>query len=681
MAYPEQFIADILTRVLEKIAGNARVGQQEMVQAVWDCLQDDQALLVQAGTGTGKSLGYLVPLMVQVAHGGQRAVVSTATLALQRQIEQKDARLVQEVLAEDGYDISVAVLKGWHHYLCKQKILGGYPQDELPIDFADYNNEKDILPETEEFPVVTDLACNGLKNTNEQLKFSGQIRDKNETFSAQVRRLYQWAKNTLTGDRDDLVPGVSDRAWRNVSVTSRECLHEKCSLKNECFAYQARARADRADMVLTNHAMLGVECVSENSILPTHDYVVVDEAHALVDRVTSATGVTISDALLRRIEKSVRRLKLSVTQFSIAADSFRLALAQMPVGRHKPGEFPPVIGRAINALILETRELCSQVGKYKASAKEIAMVAVALADCDELLAALDTFGGAEIVVGTKVAWVEERAGERYLHAAMLEVAGEMAAHLWSDRAVILTSATLFPRGQEKNIAHSLGVGDKWQAIDVGTPFETAKQAILYVPRQEMPLVRQGVAQEVLKQMVSLVQASQGGALCLFTSLAAMQQAGQAIREQTNYQVYVQGEEQIPALVNAFAQDVHSCLVGTLSLWQGVDVPGLTNRLVIIDKIPFARPDDPIASARVELANITGGNGFMRVSVANAALLLTQGVGRLLRSAEDKGVVAVLDARLLTKRYGKLLLDSLPPMYFTSDLAVVSAALERLSATL
>jgi len=280
-------------------------------------------------------------------------------------------------------------------------------------------------------------------------------------------------------------------------------------------------------------------------------------------------------------------------------------------------------------------------------------------------------------------WADTSARPPSLHVAPLEVGEVLAEHLFAERTVVLTSATLTLGGSFTPLARQWGldadaVGTEWTGIDVGSPFAHGRSGILYVAKH-LPLPgRDGLPPEYLEELRELIEAAGGRTLGLFSSMRAAKAAAAALRESLPYPLLCQGDDSTMQLVKEFAESEETCLFGTLSLWQGVDVPGPSLRLVVIDRIPFPRPDDPLASARTRAADSRGGSGFMEVSASHAALLLAQGAGRLLRSMDDRGVVAVLDPRLVTKRYGDFLRSSLPPFWQTTDPAVVRAALRRLS---
>jgi ATP-dependent DNA helicase len=634
-----------------------------MAARVADALETRTHLLVQAGTGTGKSLGYLVPVMVRAVDAGERAVVSTATLALQRQILTRDAPLAADAVeVVTGSRPGVALLKGWQNYVCRHRLEGGYPDDEGALFSA------------------------GEATTAGRIGEAGR-----RSVGEQVVRLREWAADTTTGDRDDLVPGVSDRAWAQVSVSRAECLGPSCPLREECFPELARAAAAEADVVVTNHAMLGIAAAGNPGVLPEHRVLVVDEAHELVERVRSQSTVSLSAAAVMRVAATARRgASVLVTELESAGRRLQLSLADLPDGRLRDGP-PPVLHEALVVLDAAARQVLADVreaakaGRKGADAGGAGGVALARTAVSDLVGAIERMTSDSVREHRDVAWVERpRMGTEppRLTLAPVDVAASVADSLLGDRAAVLTSATLALGGGFEPMARALGLtlaAGQWDGADVGTPFDYARQGILYTPTH-LPRPGRGISEAVLDEILALTEASGGGMLGLFSSRRAAEEAAGVLRGATALTVYAQGDDQLPTLVEAFAAEEDSCLVGTLSLWQGVDVPGRACRLVIIDRIPFPRPDDPVAQARSEAVAAGGGNGFMSVSAAHAALLLAQGAGRLIRRSEDRGVVAVLDPRLRTARYGAFLARSMPGLWPTRDRDVVLGALARLAAT-
>ena len=638
-----------------------------MAARVADALDDQAHLLVQAGTGTGKSLGYLVPVMVHAVESGERAVISTATLALQRQVLTKDAPLAADAVeAVTGLRPAIALLKGWQNYVCRHRLQGGYPE----ADDAD-----DALFSAGAATVSGRIGEAGRRSVGEQ-----------------VVRLREWVAETTTGDRDDLVPGVSDRAWAQVSVTRAECLGASCPLREECFPELARAAAMAADVIVTNHAMLGIAVSGNPGVLPEHRVLVVDEAHALADRVRSQGTVSLSAAAIMRVAATVRRgVSVHVTELESAGQRLQLALADLPDGRLSDG-LPPALHEALLVLDGAARHALTDVREAVKTGERSADAggaggsggaALARTAVSDLVDAIARMTSDSVRERRDVAWIERpRMGAEppRLTLAPVDVAGSLADSLLEDRAAVLTSATLALGGSFEPMARALGLtltGGQWDGVDVGTPFDYARQGILYTPTH-LPRPGREISEAALDEILALTEASRGGMLGLFSSRRAAEEAAEVLRNATDLTVYAQGDDQLPTLVDAFAVDEDACLVGTLSLWQGVDVPGRTCRLVIIDRIPFPRPDDPVAQARSEAVAAAGGNGVMSVSATHAALLLAQGAGRLIRRADDRGVVAVLDPRLRTARYGAFLARSMPGLWPTRDRDVVLGALSRLA---
>ena len=644
----------VLDTVVAGMGGTAREGQASMVAEGAAALEDREHLLVQAGTGTGKSLGYLVPLLTHCATNGVRGVVSTATLALQRQILVKDAPVaVDAVASATGVRLKVAVLKGWSNYACLHKLDGGYPTEGTLFDDRDMS----VGP-------------------------TGEL-------GKEILRIREWVGDTTTGDRDDLVPGVSDRAWHHASVAKPECLGKHCPLINECFAQAARLEASEADVVVTNHSLFGINACGEGEFFGEYDAVVVDEAHELADRIRSQGTIALSAAAVARTAATARKhASVLVSDLESAGQTLQLALAELPDGRLE-APLPTALHDALVLLDGAARQVASDVrdqaralGRDRSSeaAGGLAVARTAVAD---LVDALDRMTSDSVAQGRDVAWIERpRMGAEppRLLLAPIEVAGSVAGHLLNGRASVMTSATLALGDSFDPMARALGLTlaeQPWRGLDVGSPFDYPRQGILYVAAH-LPRPGSGISEAALDEMLALAEASEGGMLGLFSSRRAAQEAAEVLRGATDLPVYAQGDDQLPTLVRAFAEDEAACLVGTLSLWQGVDVPGRTCRLVVIDRIPFPRPDDPVAQARTDAVVASGGNGFMSVSATHAALLLAQGAGRLIRRSQDRGVVAVLDSRLRTARYGGFLTRSMPALWPTTKPDVVRAALRRLA---
>ena len=637
-------VNQILDSVVEDLGGVRRDGQVQMVELVMDALKESGHLLVQAGTGTGKSIGYLVPAMSWSVDTGDRVIISTATLALQRQIVRQDApRVARAVTAISGKTPRVALLKGWNNYVCLRKAAGGYPEEDALMSRA--------------------AGEYGATATGEE-----------------VTRLREWSMSTDTGDRDDLVPGVSERAWRQVSLSKPECIGNKCPLRDSCFPLLARASAEDADIVVTNHSMLGIES-ARTPVLPEAGAFIVDEAHDLVDRVTSQLTSSLSAPEVAGLARLLRREKILATGLESAGEAIGTALDKLDDGRITT--MPDALSDALLTLLGELQQANADVadlpGKNEADA---AAKSVARGRVQGLAEVVERLLSDARMSGKLVTWVQRDFDDKpSLHVAPLDVSNSLADELFEGKPAVLTSATLALGGSFEHVASDVGFTypsqGPWDGVDVGSPFDHAKQGILYVADKLPTPGRDGYGEEQLQEIVELIQASGGGALGLFTSRRGAERAAEYVRERVETPVLVQGEDQLPTLVGEFAGNDEASLFGTISLWQGVDVPGRTCRLVIIDRIPFPRPDEPLSQARTQAVGAAGGNGFMQVAASHAALLLAQGAGRLVRRHDDRGVVAVLDPRLRKARYAGFLLSSLPPMWRTTDGGLVRDALRRL----
>lgn len=649
---------DALTLLDEAVAatgGQNRAGQRTMAAHVAQALELQRHLLVQAGTGTGKSLGYLVPALARVGESDQPIVVATATLALQAQIVNRDIpRLLQALEPRPESQAQVALLKGRNNYLCLHKLEGGYPEDEPDALF--------------DMPSSTSRV------------------------GEEVVRLREWADRTETGDRDELKPGVSDRAWAQVSVSAAECLGRRCPLVEECFSEMARSRAAEADIVITNHALLAINAFEGMKVLPEHETVIIDEAHELVDRVTGAVSGSLTVAMVRRAARSVKKhSKADSGALEMAAGTLETAFEGLAEGLLKGLD-----GRLLTAISAVNDAARTALTDTKPDGQDVdaglQMARSRVSEVHDMSSRILEASGEQDVL-----WISRQGGwenGRYvaasdtdpatLNIAPLSVGLQLRDGLFADRTVILTSATLTVGDSFDVAAGALGLqgegAPRWTSIDVGSPFDYRKQGIMYVAGDLKP-PGFGVHEGQLERLRELCEASEGGALGLFSSKRAAERAAEYMREHSDLNILLQGESSLKALVEEFSEDVDSCLFGTMSLWQGVDVPGDSCRLVVMDRIPFPRPDDPIAQARTEAVNRHRGNGFMAVSAHHAAIRMAQGAGRLIRSVSDRGVVAVLDSRVATKRYGSFLMKAMPPMWSTQNKAAVIGALARLSASI
>ncbi len=663
-------VSELLATAVEGVGGSERSGQTAMAEAVQRSLRTGEHLAVQAGTGTGKSLAYLVPAIRHAMVQESTVVISTSTIALQRQLIDRDLPRLAAALTEAlGRAPTFAILKGRRNYLCKNRLGGDAPE------------------EPEDPGLFDPFAASALER--------------------QVKRLRKWATETETGDRDELVPGVPDQAWRQVSVTAKECIGaQRCTWGDECFAEFARAEAGRADVVVTNHALLAIDALDDRPVLPEHDVVVVDEAHDLVDRVTSAASGELSANAVRMAARRCGRVIAEEIADRLDEAAEGLGLVLEDAQPRRLDELPEDVGGALAAVRDAGTACITALGPERKEDGESATarrLALALTEDvhDTAMRVLESFDEDE-ANRRDVVWISGDGRAPTVNVAPLGVGGLLRERLFGQRTTVLTSATLALGGSFDTLGRQWGLppqrgsrpadgaatekeppsdssSPQWTGMDVGSPFEHQRSGILYIARHLPNPGRDGLPPEYLDELAELVQAAGGRTLGLFSSMRAAKQASEQLRERLDLPVLCQGDDSTSLLVKQFAEDAETCLFGTLSLWQGVDVPGPSLQLVVVDRLPFPRPDDPLASARQRAVAARGGNGFLTVAGTHAALLLAQGTGRLLRSSHDRGVIAVLDPRLATARYGGFLRASLPPFWSTQDPEVVRGALRRLDA--
>ncbi|MCX6429020.1 MAG: ATP-dependent DNA helicase [Actinobacteria bacterium] len=649
-----------LEAAIEAIGGTSREGQIEMAEAVANALSDRHHLMVQAGTGTGKSLAYLVPALVH----GKKVLVATATLALQRQLVERDLpRIVPALEKALGREISYGIYKGVGNYICLQKMNSETPDPD-----------GDVLLEV-------------------------------SSLGQDAKRLTAWAKTPgVSGDRDD-APDVDRRVWAANSLSGRECVGaDVCAYGHQCFAAIAKSKAQTADVVVTNHTLLAIEIVDSHPILPERDAVILDEAHEFMDRTTQAVTEELTGPRVNRAAAMARKHmpgKLA-DAFTKAADAFDDAMD----GYGQREKYESTLQGRLQEL---PPELEAPIRKVRESAQAIMQMISAdeeIVDSDSIAERARVKGAVNEVSATaakllklgvgQVLWYEPTFST--LHLAPLAVSSVLRANLLTKTPVIATSATLTVGNGFDAMARNIGFvvgndvdaeveeGDldpaNVQMLDVGSPFDFANQGMLYMPKHLPEPGRDGPSIEALTELGELIDAAGGRTLALFSSWRGVEAADAHLRKvlaELPIKIITQKRgDAVGPLVERFIKDPTSILLGTMSLWQGVDVPGASCILVAIDRIPFPRPDDPVMSARAAEIDASGGSGFMEVSLPRAALLLAQGTGRLIRSEEDRGVVAILDSRIVTKRYGSVLLNSMPPLWRTSDAAIVKDSLKRLS---
>jgi len=523
-----------------------------------------------------------------------------------------------------------------------------------------------------------------------------------------AKRLIAWAKTPgVSGDRDD-APEVDRRVWAANSVSGRECVGaDVCAFGSQCFAAKAKGKAQTADVVVTNHTLLAIEIMDLHPILPERDCIILDEAHEFMDRATQAVTDELTSGRVLRAAAMARKFmpgKLA-DAFHKAANDFHESMVDY--GESVRGELGSQgrleqIPQSLESPIRKVRESAQAITQYLSADDEIidtdvmaerARVKGAVNEVSTTAATLLKLGDGLVL------WYEPTFST--LHLAPLSVSDVLRENMLKQTPVIATSATLTVGNSFNSLAKSIGfiVGEdlnaevsegeldpgNLQMLDVGSPFDFANQGVLYMPKHLPEPGRDGPSIEVLTELGELIDAAGGRTLALFSSWRGVEAADAHLRKvlaELPIKIITQKRgDAVGPLVARFAKDETSVLLGTMSLWQGVDVPGNSCILVAIDRIPFPRPDEPVMSARASQADAAGGSGFMQVSLPRAALLLAQGTGRLIRSVDDRGVVAILDSRIITKRYGSVLLNSMPPLWRTSDKAVVQDSLKRLNESL
>ncbi len=614
-----------------------RPGQIQMAQAVAEAIDSRHHLCVEAGTGTGKTLAYLLPCIF----GGKRVIISTGTKNLQEQIFFKDIPFLEKAL---GRKLSVSYLKGRSNYLCLKK-----------------------LAEIE----------------GEEYLFSRHDPEYLETIQS-------WVKVTETGDRAELKELPDDFVlWHHLDARRETCTGQKCPDFDACFVTRVRQRALESDIVIVNHhlffADLALRQGDFGAVLPDYSVVVFDEAHELEDIATQYFGIMVSSYRLEEFARDVSRalsesgftasfLQEQVAKFAVCAGEFFGAF------RGKEGRFPLMeLGDGLEMRRGPQRgeppgepyhRLLSVMSVIQSSLKSFpnqsdvfeALQRRCLELHDELVEILESDSS------ERVYWYDVRGRGVFLWASPIRVASILAERLFAcvDTAV-LTSATLSTGADFHFIRSRLGL-ERCAELILDSHFDFARQAIFYVPGNIPEPREAGWVESACAELEQILGASRGRAFVLFTSYAQMETVSRALQPLLPYPVFVQGEKSKSGLLDAFRKTPHAVLFATASFWQGVDVQGDQLSCVVIDKLPFSVPSDPVVAARIRHLNETGGNAFYDYQIPEAIILLKQGLGRLIRSRTDRGILALLDKRIMTRSYGRTFLASLPPAPLTRDLA-------------
>ncbi len=646
--------AAALDRVVAELpgGGEARAGQRRMAVAVEEAIRAERHLLVQAGTGTGKSIAYLIPALLS----GRRVVVATATKALQDQLVGKDLPFLAEHLGrhlgrhsgrrpgehpggDGGRAFTYSTLKGRANYLCRQRA------EEIRDDAGQ-------------------LGLDGVA--------LGAPR-------AEVRGLLAWAAGAARGDRADLAVEPSVPAWSALSVSSRECPGaSRCPAGDRCFCEQARHRAATCDVVVVNTHLYGMHLASGGAVLPDHDVVVFDEAHQLEDVISATAGIELGAGRFSALARLATAVLADAALVAAVADAGTALAGALGEWRGRRVRRPD--GALADALALGRSRLERLLSALRAvptdgppgvgpgaGADVAARAQRALLAASALAVEL---GAAGRVPEGSVAWVEGPEGSPVLRVAPIDVVDALAP-LWDSATVVLTSATL-----PAALGERLGLAPvAYHQLDVGSPFDYRANARLYCAAHLPDPRRPGYEAALHDELAALITAAGGRTLALFTSWRAMTAALDALRARLEIPLVGQADLPKPALLAAFRDDAATCLFATMGFWQGVDVVGPSLSLVTIDRLPFPRPDEPLLQARRERARA---GAFAAVDLPRAATLLAQGAGRLIRSAADRGVVAVLDPRLATAGYRWDIVRALPPMTRSRDRDAILAYLRSLA---
>ena len=604
----------------------SRPGQKEMAHAVEEALNEGKHLIVQAGTGTGKTIAYLVPAIV----AGKRTVVTTATKALQDQLAHKDLPfLVQHLSEYVNRDITFAVLKGRSNYVCRQRL-------------AELNGETEKKNRKADSPTLL------------------EVDEMSQSVRREIDLISEWTKTTKSGDMADISWSPSDRALRAVSVGSDECPGaRRCPVGGTCFSELARFKASEADIVVVNTHLYGLHVASGGQLLPEHEVLIVDEAHGLEDIMSDTVGVSIHAGNFNFFAGVVKRIIADpkvisdIVNIGTMLDEVLSPIHNQRISAPLPLEVTAVLaeGRRIVARILdilrtiETKDDDSNQRKLRAQT-----LATRLADTIDVALKTDD---------TYVPYISGTVDHPKLDIAPLDVGPVLDAGVWQKTTAILTSATV-----PSKMADRIGLPvSKTQLCNVESPFDYQSNAVLYcskhLPNPNSPEFTKLMHEELFH----LISAAGGRTLALFTSYRALDAAVEAMRKRLPNTILSQREYQKNQLVKLFSEDESSCLFATSGFFQGIDIPGRTLSLVTLDRIPFPRPDDPLLSAR---RDAIGDRAFREIDLPRAATLLAQATGRLIRNATDRGVVAVFDPRLGNAGYRRDILGSMPPMRKSVD---------------
>ncbi len=603
-----------------------RQGQVDMVHAVAGAIDAGRSIVVQAGTGTGKSLGYLVPALLS----GRKTVVATATKTLQDQLSRHDLPLLSRHL---GRDFTWAVVKGRGNYVCRQRIVE-------------------------------------LEGASGQLEFEevgGRLRD-------EIESIVEWAGRTRSGDFEELPRLPSERARAATSVGSDECPgRNRCPSGGSCFAEKARAAAEDADVVVVNLHLYGLHVATEGAILPEHEVVVFDEAHQLESVMSDTVGVQISAGRLSSCAAAVRKV-IADPNITRRLDECGLRLGAALsglVGTRLSVPLPAAVAEHLSTARIEVASLLGELRAVTSDNEDLqqrnwraqTQAGRLAVDIDVALGRTEGF----------VAWVEGREDRPALRISPLHVGSVLTSAVWQDHCAVLTSATI-----PSTLPERVGLpAEGTEMLQVASPFDYESNSRLYCSPEFPDRNSPGFTDFVHDELEALITAAGGRTLALFTSNKALHAAVEAMRARIPFPILTPSEHPRQRLIEMFLEDESSCIFASQAFFQGVDLPGRTLSLVVLDKLPFPRPDEPLLEARREMVGRDKSFGLIDLPIA--ATSLAQAAGRLIRTDRDRGVVAVLDRRLAVAGYWRTLIGALPPMSRTRNRAEVEEFLRGITA--
>lgn len=602
-----------LHRVTANLAGSEeRPGQDDMTRAIADALAQRRHIIAQAGTGTGKSLAYLVPAILS----SKKTVVATATKALQDQLDRQDLPQLAQYL---GVDFTWAVVKGRNNYVCLQRL------DEL-------------------------------QKTDGQFDFD----ELSERSKREVANVIAWSKQTSTGDIEELPNVVLDRTRLAVTIQSDECPGaSKCPIGERCFAERAREAAASADIIVVNLHLYGLHIAGGGGLLPEHDIVIFDEVHQLESTMSDTVGAQLNPSTFASLAAVVRRVLTGATADDLLNASDKLSVALSPhVGKRLSSPLPDFVVVPLNQARLALNDLLNALRNITSDDLDTSQRRQrAQSQCTRLADQIDVALG---MVDNYVAFVEGSAERPSLRISPLSVGHVLDLAVWQDHLAILTSATV-PMTLPSRVGLPV---DRTDEISVNSPFDFERNARLYCSPEFPDRNSSEFEDFVHNELEALITAAGGRTLALFTSNKAMQAATTALRARVPFPILSPAENTRTQMIKMFLEDEASCIFASQSFFQGVDLPGRTLSLVVLDKLPFPRPDDPLLEARREAVGRQ--DSFGLIDLPLAATSLAQAAGRLIRSTTDMGVVAVLDKRLATMNYRSKLLAVIPPMTRTRN---------------